>query len=513
MKKVLLIVMNRLLLVAVIAWVFVSCEKDSPSVDEPEEPETEVEQEEEQQTGKYTSINEWILENMQVYYLWSEHIPAKTDLTLYPSDYFETLIYDRKNVDYFSWIQENFVELMNSLSGVNTEAGYDFNLLRWSSESTAVIGYITYIKPGTSAENAGLRRGDFFAAINGVPLTIDNYASLLDQTSEPHTVGRADITGTSPAVTEEIALSVTEYAENPVLLDTVYDIQGTRAGYFVYNFFADDDGDGSLAYFDELNAVFEKFISAGIDELIVDLRYNSGGLVSMAQNLASMISGKGTSDLFGTEEYNAYLNAALREYYGQDYNKLFFVDYVDVYNASGRPTARKSVNKLSGLSRVWFIVSDRTASASELLISSLRPYMETRLTGGSTYGKNVGSITIYEDDPVKQLSNTWGMQPIVVRYANAEGFSDYGNGGMAPDMELYEWTQEILPLGDTNETLLNAVLNSIQGISATRLSRFSTGRPTVGSVVDRTPARRGMYVPSSVSEKIQTALSGGNPEK
>ncbi|MDR0385893.1 MAG: hypothetical protein LBH60_07430, partial [Prevotellaceae bacterium] len=125
-------------------------------------------------------INEWILEMMKVYYLWNTHIPGKTDQTLSPDEYFESLLY--RPSDRFSWIQDNFVELLNSLSGVNTEAGYDYNLLRMSENNSNVIGYITYIKPGTPAVSAGLKRGDFFHEINGIQMDLDNYSSLLKQT-------------------------------------------------------------------------------------------------------------------------------------------------------------------------------------------------------------------------------------------------------------------------------------------------------------------------------------------
>ena len=270
MKKVVIIsktaqkCMSALMMAMLLIVLTTSCYKKA--IDEPEpdpEPEPEV--------NPYEEVNDWILKNMKIYYLWNEQIPSKTDKTLSPDKYFESLLYERE--DRFSWIQDDFVELLNSLSGVSTEAGYDFNLYLLVKGSDDIIGVVTYIKPGTPAEDVGLKRGDCFLKINGTQMTRDNYSSLLKQMSKPHTLGRSILSedGKITNNTENVSLQVIEnYAENPVLLDTVYNIAGKNIGYLVYNFFARDKGDGSLTYEKELNNIFAKFQAAPIDELIVD---------------------------------------------------------------------------------------------------------------------------------------------------------------------------------------------------------------------------------------------------
>ncbi|MDR0845302.1 MAG: hypothetical protein LBN71_08775, partial [Tannerella sp.] len=270
-------------------------------------------------------INDWILENMQIYYLWEDKIPARTDKNLSPEDYFESLLY--KAEDRFSWIEENFVDLMNSFSGVTKEAGYDFSLV--TPDNVRVIGIITYIKPNSPAEKAGLKRGDVFSTINKKKITVDNYRSLLGETGEAHTLGIANDKTLSS--TTEVSLSVVVYEENPILLDTVYTIDSKQIGYLVYNFFAPDNGNNSRSYEKQLNDIFANFKSAAIDELVLDLRYNGGGYISTAIVLSGMISNCTSQDMFGYERYNKYL---------QD-EKIYFEDAIEKkkYDDNGKVIA------------------------------------------------------------------------------------------------------------------------------------------------------------------------------
>ena len=149
------------------------------------------------------------------------------------------------------------------------------------------------------------------------------------------------------------------------------------------------------------------------------------------------------------------------------------------------------------------LTSSNTASSSELVINSLYPYLNSIvLVGDTTSGKNVGSITIYEEDPVKQQSNKWGMQPIVLKSANKDGFSDYGKG-FNPDIPIIELDYPILPLGDTEEPMLQAAIDHILGRpSSLNRTRSNIGQyKHLGSSIDRTPARRNMLVSPQKFEK------------
>jgi len=441
-------------------------------------------------SGEYQEINDWIFDNMDFWYFWNTQIPRKTDKTQYPGDYFESLLY--KAEDRFSWIQEDFTELMKYLSGVTTEAGYEFELFLVAQGSIQVIGFITYIKPGTPAKAAGLKRGDCFSSINGVAITNSNYLDLIGQMSATHTIGKVDA---NTGQITSVSLSVIEYEENPILLDTIYNIQSKKIGYFVYNLFARDSERYGIAYEKELNDLFGEFQNQDIDELIIDLRYNSGGAVVTAEALASMISNRSTTDILGYEIYNSILDKELTKLYGKDYNITSFPDYIEQFDSSGKVTEKIKINKLSNLKQLYLIVTRHTASASELLINCLRPYMDVVLVGDVTYGKNVGSITIYETDEEKQKTNTWGMQPIISKFENAHHFSDYGDG-FKPNIESDEFDYEIemLELGNIDEVMLSDALNHILGIKSPQKKNVQLKMRNVGSSIDRYPARKSMYV-------------------
>jgi C-terminal processing protease CtpA/Prc len=445
-----------------------SCEKDDPILEE----------------DPNVFVNDWILENMQFYYLWNKHIPSETNKKLNPDDYFETLLYPAE--DRFSWIQDNFIELMESLAGVSMEAGYDFTLGR--GEGQSVIGIINYVKPNSPASGADLKRGDYFLTINDTEMTMSNYATLLNATTSPHTLGTIRVLEDGTLVPNQISLQVVKYEENPLLLDTIYNINNTKVGYLVYNFFAEDKGDNTNAYVRELNDVFLKYKTQEINELILDLRYNSGGALITSVELGSMISGQNSSEIFTVLEYNADLDLYFSLTEGSNYNKFFFAE--NIGNTS------VSINKLTNLPRLYVLVSERTASASEVLINGLKPYMDVILVGETTVGKNVGSTTIYEKDPVRQAKNKWGMQPIIVKLANSRGETDFSDG-FVPDVEVSEYAYlPLLPFGDTKEPVLQVALVKMGLISsnALRAAKKSSFNPVYSSA-DKNPVRTNTYLP------------------
>ncbi|MDR0713845.1 MAG: PDZ domain-containing protein [Bacteroidales bacterium] len=427
------------------------------------------------------TINNWILENMSTYYLWEQYLPSRTDKSLSPDAYFESLLYSE---DRFSWIQDDFLELINMLAGIVKEAGYDYWLSRVTANSSSVAGIITYIKPGSPAEQAGLKRGDIFLTVNGQQLTDTNYGTLTNEMDANHTLGIYREGELTP-----VALTVVEYEENPILLDTVYVQDDKKTGYLIYNFFASDNNDGTMCYDKQLNDIFGRFKETGIDELILDFRYNSGGSVSSAVALASMISGCTARDIFSIEQYNAIVDAYFQERYGKNYNKIPFIDAITLTDSNDKVIESTPINHL-GMERLYVLTSGRTASASEMIINALNPYLNGNivLIGETTVGKNVGSFTFYEDDPVKQQTNKWGMQPIVMRIANKDGFSEYSQG-FEPDVKVHELDDDSLkPLGDTEELMLKTALDHIAGRS--RASRKNFRRwEHIGSSADRTKAR------------------------
>ncbi|GAB3323997.1 hypothetical protein GCM10027299_20790 [Larkinella ripae] len=427
------------------------------------------------------SVNNWILENMREAYYWNDKIPANPDTTLSPSALFYSLLYDYTNKanterDRFSWIQESADELKSSLSGEEKTTGLEVDYFLRASGSTDVIFKVLYVLPGSPAYKAGLKRGNIISSINGQKLTTSNYASLAtDPTTFNYGLAKVEAgkivdTQTVKTVTAEV------FQQNPVLLDSIYIMGTKRIGYLVYNqFIPGPNGSKTAVYDQKLEQIFSKFKARGVNELVLDLRYNPGGYVSSSVKLASMIA-KGVDNT--------------KTYYRMEYNKNVMAE-LESENEAGQLITRfqtKTQNIGDNLSRVFVLTTGGTASASELIINGLKPFMPVITIGETTYGKNVGSITI--SDETGRIK--WGMQPIVFKSFNAQNQSDYSTG-FKPTIAKSE-PLEVKALGDLEETYLGTAMAQIVGVGAARLPADSGPQlPAIGSSVERRAGGSNMF--------------------
>ncbi|HCM21471.1 MAG TPA: hypothetical protein DIC46_11995 [Porphyromonadaceae bacterium] len=264
-----------------------------------------------------------------------------------------------------------------------------------------------------------------------------------------------------------------QFAENPVYLDSVYTVGDKKVGYLVYHFFATDKNDNGHEYDRQLMDALGRIQAKGAKDMVLDLRYNSGGAVTSAIALASaLVKDRSTDKLFGSTEYNSLVHEELLKEEGADYNKEYFIDKIQINQNSSIPIPALNLSRLYVLTKNW------TASASELIINGLRPYMDVILIGETTHGKNVGSITIYEKQDAK---NKWGIQPIIVKFYNSNGESDYTTG-FPPNHEVDEFDADgdgeneifLHDFGDSNDPLLRKALSLIStGI------RSATSKPVI----------------------------------
>jgi carboxyl-terminal processing protease len=459
----------------VVSALFIGCNSDEPK-------------------NKNQYVNDWILENMEFYYLWNNDIPNSPNKSQEPDLFFESLLSDE---DRFSWIQDNYEELLNSLQGVNKEAGYEFKLYRESSANENVIAQVMYIKAGSPAASADLLRGDVITHINGELITLSNYQSLLGMISENHNIRYKRDNGSGVFVDKgTLSLTTVEFAENPHFMHTVLDYPGAgkKIGYYVYNFFAAGPSQSSTQYNTEMDNIFTEFKNAGITDLVLDFRYNSGGAESATIRLASLI-GQNVDDtkIFVRRSYNNALQAAI----------------LDDPNLGADFLIKKFENKTQNIGtqisgKLYVLTGSRTASASELLINGLKPYMsEIFIIGDTTIGKNVGSVSLYEANDPK---NTWGMQPIVVKSYNSLNESDYSEG-FIPNIANNDNSLYIFPLGDPQEELLSLAIGEIVGSGGRKDASVSkAGLETIGSSVDR---KRGRFNLLIDDERLVKFLKSG----
>lgn len=454
---------SSLLLLSLATFSFSCQENEGPAVD----------------PSSNAAVNSWILNVMDEVYLWLDDLGTPIAESSDPEDYFEALLF--RPTDRFSVIYPDYQELINSLNGVTLEAGYEFVLYRESSSSdnTNVVAEVSYIKKNSPASNVDLKRGDIINKINGTQLTLDNYSQLLAEIDGMHTLSyqRYDEASQTYTVKPDVTLTAVQLAENPNFLDTIYTINNQKIGYVVYHFFA--PGPGEIKVYDnEMDAIFGQFKAEGIDHLIVDFRYNGGGFVSSAVNLASLIApGVSTNSIFSKTKYNEFL---MRE-----------VEQLRNVQTPFQAKAQNLGNTLEG-NRVYILTSSRTASASELIINGLKPYMDVFLIGDQTTGKNVGSIA-FEDE--ENELNEYGILPIVSQSFNSLDQSDYTNG-FAPNISVKESIEPLRPLGDINELMLRTAISQITGIpSGARFLQLN--RTDVGSSLEK-KVRNGVMIEQNI---------------
>ncbi|TRZ43805.1 S41 family peptidase [Robertkochia solimangrovi] len=436
-----------------------------------------------------SEINDFVWKAMNFWYYWQSDVTALADskdddqddyytyLNGYSDseDLFDDLVYQPGVVDDFSWYIPDVEEQLNEFRGISYTYGINlgYYLVRVSSDSDDAVVYVTYVVPGSPAEAAGITRGDLIYSVDGTVLTVNNVNSAIGPLYYNPTVslGIAKIEdGNYTPQGDDIEISAAEITENPVFYHSVIEKEGKKIGYLMYNGFRS-------TFHKELNDVFGEFKSAGVEELVLDLRYNGGGSVLTSAYLASMISGKmSTESVFASLKYNSKRNEA------NGYTFPFYNNAAVFDKTTGLYTGESvTINRLSNLTRLYVITTRRTASASEMIINGLRPSMEVITIGETTVGKNEGSNTLVDSPPTsasdeeayldvdnRNPAHEVGLQPITFRIYNSLGQSEYTDGFEPKEtvVEADYVSGPLLPIGDPEEGLLKAVLDDMFGISA-----------------------------------------------
>lgn len=385
-------------------------------------------------------------------------------------------LYNNGNGSYyslFSYIQKIDPDLQSTRSAIEKktqEYNYGFiNLLPVQYDNTHVFLAVQGVYKSSSADEAGIKRSVGITHVDNQILTLNNWyqhcLKLLQPTSTS-TVVVKDYNGKSYTIN-----SGPIYA-NPVIYHRVKN----KIGYLVYSYF----GSG---FDQELFEVFKQFKNENITDLILDLRYNGGGDVRSANLIASCIAGETCiGKTFASYRYNQERMEVLGN--KRDIEKFSYSSYQNLNNIS------LSAGGLN-LRRVYCLVTNNTASASELVINSLEGIgIDVILIGNTTRGKNVGM----EGVELTAGTDKYLLFPITFQAYNAAGYGDFENG-FTPDFVIDENNphgknfEGYIDFGKDDETLYAKAMSQITGTDAasiTRSSRQAKGQviaqPTIGRI-------------------------------
>ena len=400
---------------------------------------------------KTLKVNTFITETMKEVYLWTDKMPTNINYRQEsdPKAYFDKLLY--KAEDKWSFITDDYEGLIGSLSGQETTYGYSVAFGRFINSSN-IFAVVQYVYPNSPAELAGLKRGDIFIKINGSAITDNNYLQFIYSNNITITLGEYDSGGISMDGIGTVTLTARPMQLNAVLIDTVINYQGRKIGYLFYTQYYESTT--------SLDNALLSFKADGITDLVLDLRYNPGGYVSTARHLCSALAPRtvvAQKEILITKHWNN-----------------LYQNHWTTNNEQGQLEERFDASLVTNnvnmdLQQLYVLTGRGTASASELTITGLQPYMNNiTLIGGTTVGKYVASATLrsQKNGQVDSELSNWAIQPIIFAYANARG--DSFKNGFVPDYDVEDdYIRNPMPLGDMQEALLAKALELITGVAPT----------------------------------------------
>ena len=347
--------------------------------------------------------------------------------------YFDELLYTGSSASFPAdrWSYFESTESFNRFFGDGRALGYGVMVAALEVEGRPDLPlYVRYVEPRSPAAAAGVARGDRVVSINGRPVA-ELVAAGDFSVLTPSAAGQALRLELAAATggSRVLALQSASYDLVPVPTQQVLTSPaGRRVGYLMVK-------DMVNQAVSPATEAFAGFRSAGVTELVLDLRYNGGGLVSVARDIASLVGGSRSA--------------------GRTYTSL-------LYNAR-RAAANNTSYQFNdppqglGLQRVYILAGERTCSASEQLANGLRPFVDVVLVGDTTCGKPVGFLP--HDD---RCGRTYSVVNFESVNANNEGrYFD----GLRPTCAVAEdWTK---PLGSTAEPLLATALQHADGGACT----------------------------------------------
>ena len=423
----------------------------------------------------YTYVNVFAYNMMNDYYLWNKEIAKgleEWDDTFEPISYVDKIKYKD---DKWTMLTDDYESFFGDVSGVGTSYGYDIMLYVHDQSNTSKIllcAVVLYVYPDSPAAQAGLKRGDVILKVNGKDLVYNNNAYYDIVVNEM-------LSGTKCTLEmnngKSVSMTAVELVENPVIAYKVLDNGTKKIGYLHYTSFTAE----SCA---PLLEACKYFKEQGVKELVLDLRYNGGGAVKTEEMFISMLAPKSAVDNGEVFEKEIY-NAELTKYWGTGESK-FTTTHEFTFGDKQYTFDTSDAN--IGLDKIYAIVTDRSASASEALICCLKPFMPVELIGEQTYGKFCAGLVYsaddwyddvkeYLNDPEdytkgKKYAHNWGIYCMYARFADKNGETLCMPDGIPVDVAAEDNPRDGCQFGDPEESMLKVALQRAGFLTASQSS-------------------------------------------
>lgn len=418
-------------------------------------------------TDEQFYANNFAHDILETYYLWNEEIAADLkELDPYkntdPIKTVDEIKYHKgdKEIDRWTSLIDNMKQFEEGVAGVSTTYGYQPITYLMQEGSKECISAIAFVYKNSPAAKAGLKRGDLIYKINGEQLTTDNFRDLFNSSSVTISLAKTQPNPNGQGVVivptgKDITLNAIEMYEDPVLLDSIYEVNGKKVGYLAYASF-------DLTSIPSLINISKKFKAQGVKELILDFRYNGGGYVITENAMASMYAPQSAVDakeIFEIEKYNKLLTKEF-EKEGNSTKTPFTTEY-KFKDGNGNPINLSTKDANIGINKIYGLITQNTASASEALLGGLMPFLDVEIIGKPSHGKYCTGWMLAAKDAYKKVPepiSNWGMYVMVSIYQNSKGETPCMPDGLQPNFVVDD--EPLLPeqLGDVNELMLKAAL-------------------------------------------------------
>ncbi len=391
----------------------------------------------EDRSGEYYALittQTWMYETMQQEYLYYQDMPEENKLDFFkkPSEFLSSVVSqkDKKSGSTFSHIDSVYVT--SRAASQTPTFGFEGSMVRASNGSYGIR--VLYVQENSPAKEVGLERGSLIIAANNKKInSSDLFYITAPEEAYLFTLGKFNETGFDTLQT--VQMPAPRIVENENLYKwNIFEVNGKNVAYILYNEFGDNDTQN-------LSNMFSQLSGQTINDIVLDLRYNPGGYVNTAQLIST--------------------NLAPQEAMGNVFLKMTHNDKInrtDILNFEPELLAGAASLNYENL---YIITSGNTASASEIVINCLKPYMAGRLiqVGTASFGKNVAQ-QLYTDEVQAPMLEFWLTNSLL---SNAEDNSDYYTNGLLPDYEISENLKgELGELGTAQDSLMIPILKHIE---------------------------------------------------